>query len=112
MDCSKTINFVNEWARMCASHKIGCGGCKFNGIASGMCRTFIQMNPEKGIAILQEWSDANPIRTRTTVLLEHYPNTRLDRDGLPEEICAGVLYGFECKEGDECEACWRMPVEE
>lgn len=109
MDCSKTETFLHEWKRMCKANK--CNTCVLYGV-HGTCKNFILTKPEKAVEIVQEWSDSHPVRTRLIVLKEKFPKLIIDEDGLPSEICAGILYGFECYDGMNCVDCWNTPIED
>ena len=41
-----------------------------------------ELSAEKIVAIVEEWSAAHPRKTRQSVFLELFPNTRLDADGV------------------------------
>lgn len=116
MDCSKTEVFFKEWRRMCdkfPQERNDRCPMRMKGFTSFCCdcRSRAYGRPKEAIRIVQEWSDAHPPRTRLSVLKEKFPNVQLEEDGLPVEICAGILYGFTCEEGDECDVCWRTPIE-
>lgn len=44
-------------------------------------------------------------------LKEIFPNAVYGNDNLPE-VCAGQLFGFECRYGDSCEECWNRTEKE
>lgn len=117
MDCNKTKVFFDEWKRMCDYTDETClliqkgvsVGCSF-------CEEKVFRNADKAIEIVQEWSDAHPIKTRLSVFLEQYPNCRKCDSGEPR-ICVGSLYNFyECVyDADgykDCVKCWNTPIED
>lgn len=56
-DCTKTLDCIHEYRRLCASRTHGCDdGCPFYKI--GSCD--LDLFNENKIAILQKWSDENP----------------------------------------------------
>lgn len=121
IDCSKTVNFLKENDRMCHSIINGseCGtSCLLsyenNGTYCG-CNEFMLHYPEKAIAIVQKWSDENPLRTYLSEFLKNYPNAELDH-GVPK-VCLkklGAVSGCaKTKKGDlyiSCYSCWNQPV--
>ena len=113
MDCSKTEVFFKEWRRMCDEAEelhtclllqkgitVGCVNCEEN----------VRKNADEAIKIIQEWSDANPIKTRLSVLKEQYPNLKT-YDGRVV-FCAGELYVFSCGKRTSCDDCWNEPIED
>lgn len=99
MDCSKTEVFLSELKRMLKTEK------------NMAFFEWYSDRPENAIRRVQEWSDSHPVRTRLSVLKEQYPKLQLNKDdGLPTDICAGVLYGFECYDDDNCSTCWNTPI--
>ena len=117
MDCTKTVDFIKEKYRMCNSSR--CKDCNIGILKNGKnvnCETFVMEYIEESIKIVQEWSNSHPVKTRLSVLKERYPNVVLNKDdGLPYDVCAGVLYGFETCEGEgnwDCTKCWNTPIEQ
>ena len=114
MDCSRTVDFFKERDRMCKSH-YACRGCPISQAENGSdvnCFDFIKYHTEKAIKVMQEWSDQNPPRTRTSVFLEAFPNAKIDNDGIPN-VCAMDVFGSGLVKGciGKCETCWNEPVE-
>ena len=117
MDCSKTEVFLKEWERMCKM--VGCSMCEISKKGRG-CKIFLMYEPAEAIKIVQEWSDSHPIKTRLSVLKEHYPNARIALNGAPY-ACVKNLYDWviECpsikKRGyisdEDCLQCWNTPIE-
>lgn len=103
MDCSKTEVFLAELKRMLKTEDI-------------VSFDWDSTHPEDAVIQVQKWSDTHPVKTRLSVLKEQYPNILLNPDdGLPHDVCVGVLYGFEDCEGGgnyDCEKCWNTPVED
>ena len=61
IDCGKTVNFFNEYKRMCKEeNKSKCSACPLsydnNGTGIG-CSTYIKLYSEEAIEIVQKWSD-------------------------------------------------------
>ena len=110
IDCRLTENFLREWDRMCGIQP--CGDCPL--VEVGGCGTDrLVENLKKAIRIVQEWSDAHPIKTIMDDLLEKYPNAQINDKGIPP-ICAQYLgygpcveYGVGC-----CTRCWSRLLED
>lgn len=119
MDCSKTEVFLAEWERMCDSTFLNnCTLCQLYGRKGDGCSIYVRQYPEEAIKIVQEWSDLHPVKTRLSVLKEHFPNYRRDDNGEPgePEICAEDLFGINCPYPvpgkGVCMKCWNTPIED
>lgn len=71
--------------------------------------------PEKATALVLKWAEEHPRKTRKDVLLEKFPNAKMNERGIPY-VCA-IPLGITarccfCEEGEDCAACWDMEVEE
>lgn len=80
------------------------------------CIIFERMYPEKAEAIVQKWADEHPRKTILQEFLEHYPNAKLNENGLPIHACPHY-FGYEnmidsCNwsESYRCIKCWNQPV--
>lgn len=93
------VKFWNERNRMCEAHK-ECTGCPLEG---RFCGGYIGVDAECYVNVVEEWSNAHPRKTRKTAFLEHYPNARLDSEGIPC-ICPASVYGDTVctKETENC----------
>lgn len=91
-----------------------CTGCKIASKMSGMhCDEYMDKYPKQAVAIVEKWSEEHPPETRLTRLLKNYPNTPLNDDGIPDDICASYLGLMDMDDcDDECVICWNMPIEE
>lgn len=78
--------------------------------------------PEKVVAEVEEWAKMNPIKTRQSVFLEHYPDADISDDGLPDvapcQLCVGLIHGGsteDCENRGLCVECrrefWSQEVE-
>lgn len=122
MDCSKTEVFFAEWHRMCDAFPVGEGdSCPMKKKGATLfcsdCRCKVYMKTGKAIEVVQEWSDTHPIKTRLSVLKEHYPNARMAPNGAPH-ACVKNLYNIECPykgkdiNDEVCLQCWNTPIED
>lgn len=121
MDCSKTEVFLSELKRMCKGVG-GCYKCKIYHLLESprLCIDgggAFAKKPTECIAIVQEWSDKHPVKTRLSVLKEHYPNARMAPNGAPH-ACVKNLYNIECPykgkdiNDEVCLQCWNTPIED
>lgn len=122
-DCSKTTEFLNEWARLCKNNICGeqCSDvmCPIEKACDGRyswCYHFIKNCPDEVIKIVQEWSDKHPIKTRQAEFLKLFPNVRMRDDCLVLDICPRELdKHFICKKSTFCAECqkdyWLKVVE-
>ena len=89
MDCNDTITFLKEWNRMCTNS--GCDNCKVSDLIESpyrddfSCKNAFNMHPYKCLAIVQEWSDKQPRKTRMSEFLEIFPDANIVRNSL--NIC-------------------------
>ena len=117
MDCNDTKVFLKEWQRMCDS--VGsCENCKLHehNMPCVNSRGIFKNEPEKAIAIVQEWSDAHQPKTRLSEFLEKYPKTKLYGASELPRFCVADLYGTTWEEmgmvGVGCADCWNTPMEQ
>lgn len=109
MDCSNFKNFVVERERMCKARE--CEDCDLNQLNTNIsCVSGCFKNPDKAIAVVQEWSDEHPIATRKSNFLEMFPNAQLVHEEVIPVACAGDIYGFKCALTN-CEDCWNTSLE-
>lgn len=75
--------------------------------------------PEKVIMLMMQQADkikqkeaAKPkVKTLKDQLLELYPNTRLNKNGVPKPCAESLGLCDKCTVGLTCEQCWNRPVE-
>jgi len=117
IDCSKTVNYVNEKNRMCDHFASNCLGCPFghkNNDTGQGCVNFEANYPDKAVALLQKWSDAHPQKTYAEDFFEKYPNALKTDTGVPH-ACWRYIYGKiigACTFDSTCRECWNRPVED
>lgn len=113
------VKFIEERNRMCKSFGDRCTGCPASngGCAVGQEST---LDATDQVAIVEEWSAANPRKTRQSVFLEHYPEARFDEYGVlrfcPSDISAAHRYSEGCGYPEQmCTDCrrefWMQEVE-
>lgn len=111
IDCSIAVNYIKEKARLTENCTISCGACMLSERNTGEsmeCYMFEMDMPEKAVEIIQEWSNAIPIKTRLKDFTEKYPNHMANEKGIPNSCCECLGYTKECS--TNCEDCWDMPL--
>lgn len=124
IDCAKTENYFAEKQRMtkrckggiCELHCCDCPLCsENNGTSENLsCTSFERRYPDKAIAIMQKWSNEHPQKTYLSELLEHFPNTPHNDDGIPNfRPCRlGLMSKYICRSDRDCVKCWNQPIED
>ena len=109
---------VRQYGRLCDSMHHCSPECPMHSLEDGgMCHEFMRNNPEGFEAVVMKWAADHPEKTLKDVLLEHFPNATLDRNGEPE-TCAALLGLAPCPNGDwvkacaPCTGCWNRPAPE
>lgn len=109
-----------HFERMCESFSmcISGDGCPlYRCEAEENCADFRRRDPEGFEAVVMKWAAEHPEKTLKDVLLEHFPNAALDKDGEPE-TCAELLGLGPCPNGGgvlectNCQGCWNRPAPE
>lgn len=101
------VKYLREQARMCAEYAL-CKGCP---IGHGECRTMEAQEPERIVAIVEEWAKEHPVETRQSRFLKEFPNASVQRDGTID-ICPRYMdKTLKCKALEdvvkECIECER-----
>ena len=89
------VEFVKERNRMCSTYMPKrCEGCPADnyGKEGRSCIMIDEIDAERLVSIVEEWSIAHPRRTRQSVFLKQYPNARIDSQNIPY-ICPADAYG-------------------
>lgn len=124
IDCSKTENYFNEKlritkrtkSRICKINCRDCPLCSENNDTSESlsCGCLEMYYPEKAVKAVQRWSDEHPPKTYLTELLKTFPNTQLNTNGTPKEMCPhelGLNEIEDCGKTDNaCVKCWSQPL--
>lgn len=124
IDCSVTVNFLQEKRRMCEYYDAYCStGCPMGATpnSSGrLCEHLMDYKPEQAIELVQAWSDAHPKTTRLEDVLEKHPYMPLKPNGMPHMTPRELGYCKYCMvcplgdKGDHYDAqsdeCWKQPV--
>lgn len=83
------LEFLKERKRMCTSYK-GCDGCPLEGTYCVISYAMDDEVYERIIAAVEQWSKANPRKTRQSVFLEQYPEAVVDDDGVLS-VCPALI---------------------
>lgn len=118
-DCTKTVEFMREWLRLCKNHI--CDTCPLNSEKSYSvrCKSYVVDETEETITILQKWSDEHPVMTWIGKLKEAFPGC--DAAAMITEACPGWVFGrgpnrfhTDCdgKQTRKCGDCWNGEYKE
>ena len=120
IDCNITENYLKEKARMTKRPDtalpctISCLTCPLSTNHNGegiSCFQFEGKHSAEAIAIVQKWSNENPVKTILDDFKEKYPNAKLDKDGLPVGCIRWLGHHvYDCP--NDCEKCWNRPLSE
>ena len=77
----EALEFLRERKRMCNLCK-HCEGCPLERAECGLGTSASDEEYEKIIAAVEQWSKEHPRKTRQSVFLEQYPETRIGDDGV------------------------------
>ena len=84
-DCSKTLDFVHEFTRMCDG---GCRACPL--LYRKECT--LRKVTEKTIAIVQKWSDEHPEKPKLTKKEKAFLDSFAYLEGKSVQNCGGIVY--------------------
>lgn len=119
------VNFLKERARMCKANQTGemtCENCAAYKGVSQCYKLGEPKDPEKMVAIVEQWAAEHPVKTRQSEFLKLFPGAAPTKDGVLA-ICPNAfspVYKDErglCKwHYAECDNClrkfWLAEVEE
>ena len=116
IDCSLTENFLKEFKRATNSCE-SCAACLISKAFPNEidCVDSIMNHPHEAISIIQEWSDAHPIKTRLDDVKEKYPNVDINNLTInlrpaPLGYCKNCYKCLNKQSGDPFK-CWNEPLE-
>ena len=120
IDCKVTENYFKEKRRMTEGClPPSCRTCELAWDKNGKnlsCNRFEPTYPLEAIAIIQAWSNANPIKTYLSDFLEKFPRAR--KEDVTDECCVNTIYFgqptciFDLSDDKDCTLCWNRPLEE
>lgn len=118
-DCTKTVDFLREWGRMCQPG-IFCCSCPLarDGATTG-CKPMMKEHPDDAIEIVQKWSDEHPVMTWKGKLKEMLPNVDMSKiigTCCPYNLLGGEAPNMEtCRSSgdyEDCVNCWNGEYKE
>lgn len=107
------VKFTRAAMRMCNDYYSKCWSCPAGDDTS--CKldsSYSTISAEEKVAIVEQWVERHPAKTRQSVFLEQYPEAAISKDGAiaicPLEISAA--YSGACNKGnsDACADCKRQ----
>ncbi|MBR5874835.1 MAG: hypothetical protein IKY90_08915 [Oscillospiraceae bacterium] len=113
VDCSLTLNYTQEFNRMCKSAGCKCNDCPMY-VVVGACDTVGGIT-QTHIDLVQKWSDEHPQETMTVHFLKLFPKapTLTGPFGIYPQLCPNDLgWPVTCSTNRDCYACWNRPYTE
>lgn len=111
-DCTKTVDFLREWGRMCDMQGdcIGCPMSAKHNRHNEVCSAMVRNYPRDAIAIVQTWSDGHPVMTWEGKLRELLPGAKEEAlETIKHSFCQRDIFGFggdgNCTQAEQCKAC-------
>jgi hypothetical protein len=111
------VLFLKEKHRVCKTEL--CVKCKLSSNNNGAgipCESYIAKHPEKAVAIVEKWSNENPLKTNKDKFFEMFPKAPKDNNGYPPILvcdlgwCGTVC--SNCKYDTQTSTfCWDLPYE-
>lgn len=102
------VLFLKTISRMCSNYDLQCNGCPI-GIESKKkyldCDSFIKFHIEEVVEIVEKWMKEHPAKTRKSMLLEMFPKTPINEEGVPS-ICP-LNVGAKIKCLNKCGKCYK-----
>lgn len=98
------VEFVKERNRMCSTYMPKrCEGCPADnyGKEGRSCIMIDEIDAERLVSIVEEWSAAHPLKTRQSVFLEQYPEARIDDNGVLD-VCPAPIFHSHRGDGGGC----------
>lgn len=114
------VNFLKERARMCKANQTGemtCENCAAYKGVSQCYKLGEPKDPEKMVAIVEQWAAEHPAKTRQSEFLKHYPDARILAHGClnvcPMNVFSDTDINCNAQPCIECKkAFWLAEVED
>ena len=105
---ARMLNSFGRTSEMC--NGVNCDDCPLNGDNKG-CDYFEGEHPLEATEIVRKWAEEHPRKTMKDILLEKFPNAKLDSITQRPLACAFTL-GLcpKCTPFGDCEECWNTEV--
>lgn len=85
------VKFTRAAMRMCNDYYSKCWSCPAGDDTS--CKldsSYSAISAEEKVAIVEQWAERHPVKTRQSVFLEQYPEAELYADGVLE-LCPRIV---------------------
>lgn len=108
------VEMLKEKARLTNNCNIYCTACRLGpnmNFKEKCCTQLQREDPEKYVEIIEQWSKDCPKQTYLSKLLEVFPNTVLDENGIPMHICPSELGLKDLSCNRKCIDCWNQEWE-
>lgn len=116
------VKFIEERNRMCNSFGDKCNGCPASGVLCCTVSAVSKLDAMSQVALVKDWSDAHPRKTRQSEFLEQWPEAFLDDEYGILQFCPRYISAAyrnddgKCKNpGKRCIDCshefWMQEVE-
>ena len=77
------VKFTRAAMRMCNDYYSKCWSCPAGDDTScKLDRSYSAISAEEKVAIVEQWAERHPAKTRQSVFLEQYPEARIEDDGV------------------------------
>lgn len=86
------VKFTRAAMRMCNDYYSKCWSCPAGDDTS--CKldsSYSAISAEEKVAIVEQWAERHPVKTRQSVFLEQYPTADADENGVLE-VCPALLF--------------------
>lgn len=87
-----------------------------NAVDRRNCTWFEGEHPIEATEIVRKWAEEHPKRTRKDVLLDKFPNAKMNTYGIPcvcvENLGFDIIQCTNYKNYESCIDCWNTEVEE
>lgn len=104
MDAITLLKEKNRLTHNCKD----CVWCKLNVSEFSGCDELMTLNPERYVAIIEQWAKDSPAMTYKEVVLRHFPDANIPT------LCVNELFGHDiigCCDDFNCMECWNKPME-
>jgi hypothetical protein len=107
------VEYLKIKERLCKNAT--CIDCPLNHRNNGLnntCGVFEKKHPDQAVEIVENWSKEHPVKTYLSVLLEKFPNVKLD-EGIPT-TCPYHLFNIDNRKCPSliCVKCWNREYKE
>lgn len=111
------VKFTRAAMRMCNAYYSKCWSCPAGDNTS--CKldsSYSAISAEEKVAIVEQWAEKHPVKTRQSEFLKHYPGARITIDGFlhacPMDVFSDTGINCAARTCHECrKAFWLAEVE-